>query len=213
MLVGMMSICMSGNVFANDMDQNCTSQNENPCCYQEDECGIRPTIEAKAGYFFFWDDKMSDVYDHGGVDLQISATYPVWRWLQVYLSVEGFEKNGRSLKGHQKTRFWGYPVSLGLQAVAEIIPEVQYYFTMGPRYIYAHVHNNSPYVDRTMNHSTVGGFANTGFRFFPMEHFLIDLFGEFSYAQMHFRSHKKNAYGERAQVGGLVFGGGLGYAF
>ena len=170
-------------------------------------------LEAKAGYLFFGDHKMREVYDDGGLDLQVCATFPAWQWIQVYLSVDSNQRHGKSLNIGQKTRFWEYPVSLGLQAVAAIIPQMHYYFTIGPRYIYAHVHNNSPYVDREMNHSTVGGFVNTGFHFFLLEHFLIDLFGEYSYARMHFHAHKKYAYGENAQVGGFTFGGGMGYAF
>lgn len=170
-------------------------------------------IEAKAGYFFFWDSKMRKIYDDDGLDLQIAATYPLWKWMQIYGSVEYAEKSGRSLHEHQKARIWEYPVTLGLQAVAVITPKIHYYFTLAPRYVYVHQHSNSSTFDRKMNHSGVGGFAGTGFHFFPREHFVVDLFGEYTYCRLHFHAHKKFAYGESAQVGGLVFGGGLGYAF
>lgn len=174
---------------------------------------IRPNIEAKIGYFFFGGHKMRKIYDDGGLDLQLSGSYPIWRWLEIYGSAEFIEKHGRSLEGEEKTRIWEYPFSLGLKAVVPIGTVTQYYFTIGPRYIYVHVHNNSPHVDRKLNHSGIGGFVGTGFNFFFSRNFFLDLFGEYSYARLHFHAHKKNVYGERAQVGGFAFGGGLGYAF
>ncbi len=173
----------------------------------------RSILEFKAGYFFFTDDKMRKVFDQGGLDLQLCWSTPLWRWLQIYGSVEYLEKRGSSIHAHQKTRFWEIPISLGLEAVAKITKKFQYYFTIGPRYIFVHVHNRSHYVDKTLNENGWGGFANTGFHYFPNEYLVIDIFGEYSYARMHFHAHKKHVYGESRQVGGLVFGGGLGYVF
>ena len=174
---------------------------------------IPPTIEFKAGYFFFSDAKMRNVYDKGGLDLQISGSYPVWRWIQIYGSVEYFERHGRSLGGHQKTSIWAIPLSLGPKLVARIHSSTHYYFTIGPRYFFVHAHNHSSFVDKTINQNGIGGFVGTGFNFFPSRHFLIDVFGEYSYCRLHFHPSKKNVYGRTAQVGGFAFGAGLGYAF
>lgn len=172
------------------------------------------SIEAKAGYFFFTESKMRKVYDQGGLDLQISGSYPVWKWLQIYASMEFIERHGRSLNAHRKVRLWEYPFTLGLKGVVDVSHHVRYYLTLGPRFFYVHVHNNSPYFARKMNHSTVGGFLGTGFQFKPTRHFFIDIFGEYSYARMHFHGQfHKPTYKEGAQVGGFTFGGGLGYAF
>lgn len=174
---------------------------------------VKPILEAKAGYFFFTDHKLKKVYDQGGLDLQIAASYPIWRWFQIYLSAEFFERKGRSLHFHERTRVWGWPVSLGIKTVATMSCWAQYYFTIGPRYFYFHVHNNSSHVDRELNHSAVGGFIGTGFDFFLTKHLVIDIFGEYSYCRTHFHGHKDHVYGEDRQIGGFTFGGGLGYAF
>lgn len=174
---------------------------------------IKPILEAKAGYFFFTDHKLKKVYDQGGLDLQIAASYPIWRWFQIYLSAEFFERKGRSLHFHERTRVWGWPVSLGLKTVATINCWSQYYFTIGPRYFYFHMHNNSSHVDRELNHSAIGGFIGTGFDFYVTKHFIIDIFGEYSYCRTNFHAHKDHTYGEDRQIGGFTFGGGLGYAF
>ena len=88
-------------------------ENCQPCQSQSYE--IQPTIEFKTGYFFFADDKMRKVYHEGGLDLQIAGSYPLWRWLQIYGSVEYIEKHGRSLHGHEKAKIREYPISLGLK--------------------------------------------------------------------------------------------------
>lgn len=179
------------------------------CCEEP----IRPIVEIKLGYFFFSDDKMRKIYDDGGFDVQLSGSYPVWEWLNIYGSVEYLEKHGKSLNAHQKTSIWEVPLSLGLKPTFEILPDIQYYFTLGPRYIFLHAHNDSNYVDKTINHNGLGGFVNTGFNFIFWDDFVFDIFGEYSYKKMHVHTSKTNVYTRSIQVGGFVFGAGLGYAF
>lgn len=174
---------------------------------------LQSQLEVKVGYFFFTNSKMRKVYDSGGWDLQLSGSFPVWKWLELYASVEYLEKHGRTLGLHQKTSLWEVPLSLGLKPVVKIADWAQYYAALGPRYIFVHVHNHSSSLDRTLDQNGVGGFVNTGFNFFPTRHFVVDIFGEYSYARMHFHASNKNLQGETAQVGGLLFGVGLGYVF
>jgi len=180
---------------------------------QSTQIKVQPTLEVKNGYFFFTDSKMRKVYDQGGWDLQLSGSYPIWRWLQVYGSVEYLQRHGKSLKGHQKTSIWEVPLSLGLKSVITIRSEVQYYITLGPRYVFVHQHNDSSYVDKNVSNSGIGGFVNTGFNFILRRHFLIDVFGEYSFAKIRFHPDKKQVQGRSVQVDGLTFGLGLGYAF
>jgi len=174
---------------------------------------VQPALEIKVGYFFFSDHKMQKIYDRGGLDVQASISYPMWRWLQIYGSVEYLEKHGRSLNAYQKTRIREVPLSLGLKPIIRLSPKVEYYFTLGPRYIFVCQHNHSSFVDKKIRQSGLGGFVNTGFNFHINPHLLIDVFGEYSYKQMHFHSSKTNVYGRNIQVGGFTFGAGLGYAF
>lgn len=185
-----------------------TPQNTKTSCALE-----APTLEAKVGYFIFADSKMRKIYKHGGVDVQLSTSYPVHKYLQLYLSAEFLEKHGRSLNSHQKTSIWQVPLSFGLKPVVPMSSCTQWYFTLGPRYVFLHLHNDSSFVDRNINHSRLGGFVNTGFNFFPLRHFLIDIFGEYSYVKMNVHPSKANVIGKNTQVGGYVFGLGLGYVF
>lgn len=174
---------------------------------------VQPLLEIKGGYFFFSDDKMREIFDQGGLDVQLSGSYPLWKWLQIYGSIEYLERHGKSLNDRQKTRIWEVPLSLGLKPVISICPKVQYYFTLGPRYFFVHVHSDSKFVDKSIDENGLGGFVNTGFHFFPMRHLLVDIFGEYSFKRMRFHPSKTHVYGNKIEIGGFTFGLGLGYAF
>jgi outer membrane protein W len=191
---------------------------ENFCQPVQPCFSVQPLIEAKSGYFFFSGSEMRKVYNHGGWDVQLSSSYPVWDTtdklsLNIYGSVEYFHCSGKSLQGDQKTSVWAIPVNIGLKPVIVISPEVQYYVTLGPRYFYIHQHNNSSFVDRNRSRNGIGFFVNTGFDFILWRHFLIDIFGEYSYAKTRFHPGKSGVFSRDVQISGFTFGVGLGYAF
>ena len=192
-------------------------EQETPKIENQEEVGKKalrkPLLEVKGGYFLFSDSKMRKIYDRGGIDVQLSTSCPIWKWLQMYASIEYMQIEGRTLGGHEKTKIWEVPLSLGLQPVAVISPTVHYYLTIGPRYFFVHQHNYSHYLSKNVGNNGLGGFVNTGFYFFPCKHLLLDVFGEYSYKRMHFHSHKSHVYGEKTQVGGFVFGLGIGCVF
>lgn len=171
------------------------------------------TLNIKVGYFIFSDAKMRKIYNKGGLDVQISRSFPLWKWLYAYGSVEYLSRHGKSLNGHQKTKIWEVPLSLGLKAIIPFCQEIQYYLTLGPRYFFVHVHNRSSYVSRNLNKNDLGGFVNMGLNFFPCQNLQVDVFGEYSYGRLHFHSSKTHSYGRSVQIGGFTFGAGLGYAF
>lgn len=172
----------------------------------------RPFMEAKAGYFFFL-GSMDKVYNHGGLDVQLSGSYPVYKALHIYASLEWLEKSGYSLNAHQKTSLWALPVSLGIRPVIPIGNYVSYYASAGPRYLYIHTHNRSIYVPSHLHANGIGFFLNTGFLFHCWHGFTIDLFGEYSYARAHFHSFKEGTESRTVTFSGLTFSGGCGYSF
>ena len=182
-------------------------------CVLVGKASCHSSLEVKTGYFFFTDSTMRKVYDQGGLDMQLSATYPITTYLHAYGSVEYFEKSGHSLNGRQKTSIYGIPLSFGIRPVFTLSSCVDYYFTLGPRYTFIQAHNRSSYVPKNMHGNGFGGFANMGFVFKPTQCITIDLFGEYSYTRLHFHSKKKRTTGHTVQVGGLCFGGGIGYLF
>ncbi len=177
-----------------------------------------PFVEFKTGYFFFSDSKMRKIYDRGGLDLQLSGSYPICdlscNWsLNAYGAVEYFHRFGKSLNGHQKTSIWSVPVNIGLKSIYAINSEMQYYLAFGPRYFYIHQHNCSEYVPEQRSRNGIGAFANTGIHYLLCDQWGLDLFGEYSYATIHFHRGKTNSYSSKIQVGGFTFGGGLGYVY
>lgn len=174
-------------------------------------------FEVKAGYFFFSDSKMRKVYDRGGLDLQLCTTHPLCtvtrRWeLHAYGALEYFQKSGKSINGNQKTSLWAVPVNIGLKPIYTINERMLYYFAVGPRYLYIHQHNHSSYVSKNNSRNGLGFFVNTGFNYLLCNGFVLDIFGEYSYAKIRFHA-KSGSYSRRIQVGGFTFGGGLGYEF
>lgn len=183
-----------------------------PCCFP------KPLFEVKTGYFFFSDSKMRKIYDRGGLDIQLCTSYPLWkltnRWtLNGYGAVEYFHRSGKSINGDQKTSLWSVPVNIGLKPVYAINAIMQYYYAIGPRYFYIHQHNDSSYVSKNKSRNGLGFFINTGFNYFLCDRFVIDLFGEYSYAKTHFHAGKSGGYTRNIQIGGFTFGGGVGCRF
>lgn len=183
-----------------------------PCCFSQ------PLVEVKMGYFFFSDSKMRKVYDKGGLDIQLCASYPLWnltnRWtLNAYGAVEYLYASGRSINQHQKTSLWSVPVNIGLKPVYAINCNLQYYFAIGPRYFYIHQHSNSCFVYKNKSRNGLGYFVNTGFNYALSDCLVIDIFGEYSYAKAHFSGGNSTVYTSNIQVGGFTFGAGLGYEF
>lgn len=180
-------------------------------------CFCSSLFEFKAGYFFFTNSKLRKIYN-GGIDLQLSASYPIKKWnqnwiLNGYGSLEYFYLSGHSINLHQKTTLWSIPINIGLKPVYKINSIMDLYFAFGPRYSYIHQHNHSDYVDKNISKNAFGFFINTGLNYLLCNHIVIDIFGEYSYAKINIHSKKSRAYGRNIQIGGLTFGAGIGSNF
>lgn len=188
------------------------------CCGSGDVCPAQVSVAAKAGYFFFTDSKMRKIYDKGGLDVQLCASYPLWRpsnkWnLQAYGAVEYLQRSGKSESEHQKTSLWSIPVNIGLMPVWTVCTNLEYYFAVGPRYFYLHQHNDSAHVYKNKSRNGLGFFVNTGLHYQLCNSFFLDIFGEYSFAQIRFHSGNSRVYTRKIQIGGFTFSGGLGYKF
>lgn len=205
-------LAISSTISASEEPCSELEQETMPCCYSQ------PLVEVKTGYFSFTNSKLRKVFDSGGFDVQLCASYPLWNltssWtLNAYGAVEYFHLSGKSINEHQKTSVWSVPVNIGFKAAYTIDSDMQYYFAIGPRYFYINHHNDSEYVYKNKSENGFGFFVNTGFNYILCDHFVIDAFGEYSYAKAHFHSGKSHVYTRNIQIGGFTFGGGLGYEF
>jgi hypothetical protein len=179
----------------------------------QDNAFTRPLIEAKAGYFFFESEKMQDVYDQGGFDVQIAGSYPILKWFSVRGSVEYAEKSGHLATG-EKTSIYLVPISLGFQFNIPIIRYFNAYASLGPRYVFVRQHNHSSHLPSHVAASDLGMYANAGFLGMLPCRLTFDVFAEYSYAKVHFDdSTSINVLNRATQVGGFAFGAGIGYSF
>lgn len=176
--------------------------------------------ELKLGYFYFGDEIFRQIYRQDALDTQLTVSTPVWKWLRIYGGINYISREGRSIGGHHRTEIIILPASIGLQAMIEVARDLKYYASIGPRYFYVHQENHFSAIDHSVNGHGIGGFINTGIQFdFGPDFYIlgtdcfIDLFCEYSFCRIPFRSHKQNVTGATRQVGGLTFGGSLGYRF
>jgi hypothetical protein len=171
-------------------------------------------LEVKGGYFFFTESKMREVYDQGGLDLQLAMSGRLWKAIHLYGSVEYMQRSGKSLNDHQQTSIQLVPLSFGIKPTFNVCKGVDYYVNLGPRYFIIHQHNKSDYVNMVVNENGLGGFVGTGFYFRPNKHLVFDAYGEFSFFQRKYATFKKpNMDSRDIDLGGFSFGGGVGYAF
>lgn len=190
------------------------SDNQYVCCASPSYIyDMLPVLEIKGGYFIFSDAILRKVYDEGGLDVQLSASYPIWRCIQLYCSLEYLERHGKSLGAGEKTKIWEVPVSLGLKPVFSICNNIEYYVALGPRYFFVRAHTDSETLDPDLQSNGLGGFINTGFNFFPYRRLLVDIFVEYSYKKLAFHASRPNVQGRTIQVGGLALGLGLSLPF
>lgn len=175
---------------------------------------VTPWIEIKPSYFFFYASPLHDVYDHGGFEIQGSGSVPLCHYLDFYGSLGYRHAQGHALNTCEKTSLTVLPIDIGLKPVFNFRERFYYFFAIGPRYFYLRQHNNSPYVDSIISGSGIGLFVNTGFNVLLTDHFLLGIFGEYSYEKKKICPCMPNVLSNGSvQLGGLAFGVSFGYAF
>lgn len=175
---------------------------------------LTPWLEIKPSYFFFSSSPMNDIYDHGGFEIQGSASVPFCDYLDLYCSIGLRKTKGHALNSCEKTGLTVIPVDIGLKPIFNFCECFYYFFAIGPRYFHFHQHNNSPYVDCIIKGNGIGLFVNTGFNVLLADCILIGIFGEYSYEKKTICPTKPKVYSNGSvQIGGFAFGASLGYAF
>ncbi|MGB8467546.1 MAG: hypothetical protein WCE21_00945 [Candidatus Babeliales bacterium] len=173
-----------------------------------------PLLEIKPSYFFFWASPMKKIYNKGGFEIQCSASAPFCNYVDLYGSVGYRTVRGHALNSGERTSLTVIPVDIGLKPVFNFCNRFYYFFAIGPRYFHFDQHNKSPYVDRTVKGNFIGLFLNTGFNVLLANCLSFGIFGEYSYEKNKVHPKMVNVYSNgNVQIGGLAFGGSVGYAF
>ncbi len=183
----------------------------------DDSCMIAdltPWLEIKPSYFFFSACPMNNIYNHGGFEIQGSASVPICKYLDAYGSIGYRRVRGHALSTCSKTSLTVIPIDIGLKPIFNFCERFNYFFAIGPRYFYFNQHNKSPYVDCRINDIGIGLFVNTGLNVLIADRFLLGIFGEYSYEKKKICPSASNVFSNgNVQIGGFAFGVSLGYAF
>lgn len=183
------------------------------CTLTQHAADITPWFEIKPSYFFLCASPMKHIYNKGGLEVQGSASVPVYKCLDLYGSIGYRTLSGHALSTCEKTSLRVIPVDIGLKPVWSLSERCYSFFAIGPRYFHFHQRNKSPYVDCSIKGGHIGLFVNTGFNVLLADHLLLGIFGEYSYENKKVCPSKPNVFSNGAvQIGGFAFGISLGYA-
>ena len=184
------------------------------CVLLHGESDLAPCFEIKPTYFLFSSSPMKNIYNKGGFEIQASTTLPLFDYSDFYASIGYRKAKGHALHSCEKTNITVIPLDIGLKPIIHLCENVYYFFAMGPRFFYFHQHNDSSYVDRTVNGAGVGLFVNTGFNILVCDDFLLGIVGEYSYEKKKICPKMTHVYSNGAvQLGGFAIGLNVGYAF
>lgn len=175
---------------------------------------IETLVEGKAAYFLPQRHKFRRIYSGGGMyglEISGSATQNLYGWV----SVDSFTKKGTSLGAPHRTRISMIPLAIGVKYFTPLccLP-ADLYVGAGLLGTHVRMHDHSPYVKRHPSKWGIGGIAKLGvlFNYGPC---FVDLFTNYSYCHVEFHGHhgKRKVYRNSMNVGGWIFGAGLGYRF
>lgn len=172
-----------------------------------------PYFECKLGYFAFSGRTMREIYDQGGIDVQMSTTFPFGKKVHLYTSLEYLEKQGSSLFTHEPTKVFMLPFSFGIKAIYELPHRIQCYYSLGPKVFLIHQHNFTQHVNKKITDGGGGGFVNVGLNFFIYKNSFFDFFAEYSILWTKHQTNRPLVYERSIQVGGYTFGGSVGVKF
>jgi len=183
------------------------------CTLTQYASDVTSWFEIKPSYFLFSESPMNEIYNHGGFELQGSASVPFCDWLDFYASLGYRQAWGHALNSDESTNLIVLPVDIGVKAIFNFDERFNYFVAIGPRVFYFHQKNDSLYVDSIMSGAGLGLFVNTGFDILLRDHFLFGVFCEYSYENKTISSDRSNVFSNsNVQMGGFVFGLSLGYA-
>lgn len=172
--------------------------------------------EPRAAAFFPMGKKFRDIYGDVGTSLQLeqTRTWKNHRYLELWGNVEWIFMGGHGKRSCGSTEIDILNISLGLKSIGKVYRDFIFlYAGIGPNLGIVFIENKMECCincedSTSKHHSTkvaIGGIAKTGAQFLFTPHFYLDLFTDYLYMPVHFKSTQ--------DVGGFKVGGGLGARF
>lgn len=184
-------------------------------------CADAVSLEADISAFFPLDSVIQGIYGNllPDVGIAIDHMQPFERApeLSFFGQVDYIFGKGRSigcnLACHQNTHIRLIPLTAGLKWIRTINDRVEVYVGAAPKYYFMHIHNDTSFVPCTSNEHGCGGYGVAGAFFYPVEHFMMNIFLSYSYIKFHAPCSTPAFIGFSTNVAGFNFGFGMGWNF
>ena len=167
-------------------------------------------LEGKAGYFYPTDSTIRGIIGEGGV-YSLEGNFSLSDCLYGFVSGGYFYKSGQSTLTDSKTKVTLVPLNFGLKYFYRCFC-LKPYLGFGLNVSYLHTENDSPFVIHTRTKWDAGFIAKGGFLYDITRCFFLDVFVDYTYLKMHFKSGD-GVIGRDADLSSVAVGGGLGYRF
>ncbi len=182
-------------------------------------CSKGVVFDARFSYFLPLSGRLSETI-HGGINYSAAVFIPLEKALNLWGSVDYFDKKATRDDVDCSMRLTMLPVTLGLKFVfpyaAQYSHHVRYrfYIGAGAKYYFVTLKNQFLSYSHTMHRNGFGFAIEAGSLFCITEHLVLDLFTNFSEKRIKgAKNQPGHVQSRHLQVGGWNFGGGLGFKF
>lgn len=170
--------------------------------------------EFKASYYHFSSSHVRKIVHSGTALVQGELNYRINNFI-LFVDAGYMQANGRSLGLHDKTELQVVPFSFGAK-YNYCLQNFSVYAGAGVRGFAIRTHDHSPYVQRHVSKTGVGGVINAGLNY-CWNRLVFNPFFEYNFINMHFRRTRedieRNIYRHNLDLSGFAVGAGVGYAF
>lgn len=169
-------------------------------------------LEAKIAAFFPIHSKVRRIYDTAIPMCGVEANIKTYKGLYRYMNASYLWASGHAIGSKDRTHVQLVPLGVGLKFIYDLKP-LSMYVSAGPLLSYIHMKDSSPYVIRKSYKWSWGGNGKVGLLFFPLKHFLIDVFVDYSYMKFDFHNGHHKVVRTDVDFSGWSIGAAVGYAF
>jgi len=173
-------------------------------------------VEFKGAYFLPTNCMFKQAYHKGGVLWGPELTVQLCNKKNWYgfASVDYIKKDGRCLSVADSNTLRLVPLGLGVKYVKSVRDWLEWYLGLGFQPEYVSIKSRRGCVTSKKTQWAFGGIAKAGTYMMLGEHFLLDLFVDYSFVW----TKRSNFYGPtitccKANLSAAIFGAGLGYRF
>ncbi len=183
-------------------------------------CARDVILEFKAAYFLPTNSLFRHIYDNGGALYGPELTVQLCEDKNWYgfLSLDYFQKKGRSLGLCERTKVSLLPLGVGLKYFVPMwCDHADFYLGLGFQPTYVRTKNHAECLTTKQSRWGFGGIAKVGTYWYLPHHFVIDLFVDYSFVKVGCKRPCETATGtfipRKANVSGAIFGAGIDYCF